>query len=70
MPALVSYIQSMRAEVYASGILNDEQIRLLGRIDCIGYSTSEKYIGKYATDRNMSFSKALSRKYTEEGTAQ
>lgn len=65
--SLVAYIQSMRAEVYAEGVLDDEQVRLLSRMDCIGYSTSAKYTGNSATERNMGFDKALCQKNTEEG---
>ena len=64
--SLVPYLQSMRAEVYAEGILNDEQITLLNRMDAVGYITSKKYQGKLPCERNMSVLKALSQKDTED----
>ena len=67
VPTLVAYIQSMRADVYAEGVLDDEQVRLLSRMECVGYSTSGKYKGKSATERNMSFERALCQKDTEDG---
>lgn len=43
---LIPYINSMRVQVYAAGVSNDEQIRLLNRVDCVGYTVVNDYKGK------------------------
>lgn len=43
---LIPYINSMRVQVYAAGVENDEQIRLLNRVDCVGYTVANDYKGK------------------------
>lgn len=66
VPTLVSYLKSMRTQVYADGVLNDEQIRLLSRFECEGYATASSYKGERATCRNMGVRKALAQKDTED----
>jgi EAL domain-containing protein (putative c-di-GMP-specific phosphodiesterase class I) len=66
VPTLIPYLRSMRTEVYAAGVLNDEQIRLLNRSECIGYTTSSLYEGKSPTERNLGVRKALAQKDTED----
>lgn len=66
VPTLVPYIKSMRAEVYASGVTDDEQIRLLNRLECIGYITDPSYEGKNSTNRNMGVKTAMAQKDTED----
>ncbi len=66
IPTLIPYLKSMRAEVYADGILNDEQIRLLNRLECVGYATASSYRGKYPTERDLGVRTALSQKDRED----
>ena len=66
IPSLVPYIKSMRAEVYAEGVCNDEQILQLSRCECIGYATASSYDGKHPTSRNMGVRTALAQKDTED----
>ena len=66
IPTLVPYIKSMRAEVYADGVLNDDQILLLNRSECVGYASVSSYEGKYPTIRNMGVRVALAQKDTED----
>lgn len=66
IPTLVPYLRSMRADVYADGVLNDDQILLLNRSECVGYMSDPSYAGKYPTSRNMGVRKALSQKDTED----
>ena len=66
IPSLIPYLKSMRAEVYADGVLNDDQIMLLNRSECEGYLTAPAYKGKDPTYRNMGVKKALLQKDTED----
>jgi EAL domain-containing protein (putative c-di-GMP-specific phosphodiesterase class I) len=66
IPTLVPYLKSMRTEVYADGVLNDDQIQLLSRCECEGYATAPAYAGTYLTERNMGVRKALAQKDTED----
>ena len=66
VPTLVSYLKSMRAEVYADGVLNDDQVFLLNRFECEGYVTSATYQGQYPTSRNIGVRTALMQKDTED----
>ena len=66
IPTLVPYLKSMRVEVYAEDVLNDEQIRLLNRSECVGYSTAKAYSGNSPTLCNMGVRKALEQKDTED----
>lgn len=45
LPSLVQYLRSMRLDVIAEGVTDDEQIRSLSRLDCIGYIPSRGYEG-------------------------
>ena len=66
VPTLVSYLRSMRADVYAAGVLNDDQILLLNRYECVGYTTASKYEGNYSTGCNLGAKKALEQRETED----
>lgn len=66
IPTLIPYLKSMRAEVYAAGVLNDDQIQLLSRLECIGYATASSYAGKYPTEHNIGARTALAQKDTED----
>ena len=69
IPTLIPYLKSMRAEVYADGVLNDDQIVLLNRMECMGYVTAPSYEGKYPTNRDMGVRTALAQKDTEDDFA-
>ena len=69
VPSLVSYLKSMRTEIYADGVLNDDQILLLSRYECVGYITAPTYQGKYPTNRNMGVKTALLQNDAEESLA-
>ena len=43
---LIPYLNSMRVQVYAAGVSDDEQIRILNRFDCVGYTVVNDYKGK------------------------
>lgn len=45
VPSLVQYLRSMRLDVIAEGVLDDEQVRSLSRLDCLGYIPSRDYAG-------------------------
>lgn len=64
--SMIPYLKSMRAEVYADGVQNDEQILQLNRCECIGYSVDPSYSGKNLTERDMGVRKALAQKDTED----
>ena len=66
VPTLVSYLRSMRTEVYAEGVFNDEQVRLLNRFECAGYTTAPSYVGENPTSRNLGVRKALAQRNTED----
>ncbi len=66
IPTLIPYLKSMRADVYADGVLNYDQISLLNRFECSGYATSLSYEGKYATEHDMGVRTALAQKDTED----
>ena len=66
VPSIVPYLKSMRAEVYAAGVQNDDQIRLLNRLDCVGYTTATSYKGNYSTERNLGVRKVFTQKNTED----
>lgn len=66
VPTIIPYLKSMRAEVYADGVLNDDQIQLLNRLECLGYATAPSYKGKYPTNRNMGVRTAIAQKDTED----
>ncbi len=66
VPTLISYLKSMRAEVYVAGVLNDDQILLLNRFECMGYMSASSYEGKSPTNRGMGVKAALAQKDTEE----
>lgn len=66
VPSLIPYLRSMRTEVYAAGVQNDEQISLLNRLECVGYTTASSYEGKNPTERNLGVRKALAQKDTED----
>lgn len=66
IPSLIPYLKSMRVDVYADGVLNDDQIQLLNRSECNGYTTDTAYVGKYPTERNLGVRKALAQKDTED----
>ena len=66
IPTMVSYLKSMRAEVYADGVLNNDQMLLLSRSECGGFATAPSYNGEYATVRNVGVRKAFEQKDTEE----
>ncbi len=68
VPTFVSYLRSMRVEVYADGVVNDEQISTLNRYDCVGYTIGKNYCGKKALPfgRNIRFETALAQKDTED----
>ena len=67
--SIIPYLRSMRTEVYADGVLNDEQILLLNRNECVGYSTDSSYNGKSPTSRNMGVRTAFEQKDTEDDLA-
>lgn len=67
--SLVPYLKSMRTEVYAEGVLNDDQLRQLNRFECIGYISDASYTGKTPTSRNMGVRTALAQKDTEDDFA-
>ena len=64
--SIIPYLRSMRAEVYAEGVQNDDQILQLNRSECIGYVTDASYVGKNPTERGMGVRKALEQKDTED----
>ena len=66
VPSIIPYIRSMRAEVYAAGVLNDEQILLLNRLECAGYTTASTYNGNAPTECGLAVRKALAQKDTED----
>lgn len=66
IPTMVSYLKSMRAEVYADGVLNNDQMLLLSRSECGGFATAPSYKGEYATIRGVGVRKAFEQKDTEE----
>ena len=66
IPTMVSYLKSMRAEVYADGVLNKDQILLLSRSECGGYATDPSYKGENATIHFAGVRKAFEQKDTEE----
>jgi EAL domain-containing protein (putative c-di-GMP-specific phosphodiesterase class I) len=66
IPTMVSYLKSMRAEVYADGVLNNDQMLLLSRSECGGFATAPSYNGEYATIRCAGVRKAFEQKDTEE----
>ena len=45
VPSLVQFLKSMRLEVIANGIADDDQIRTLNRAECFGYITATSYQG-------------------------
>lgn len=58
--SLVQYLKSMYTEVLAEGVLDDEQIRSLQRMDCVGYTPAPTYHGVNShTDEPLSLEKAL-----------
>lgn len=65
--SMIPYLKSMRAEVYAEGVQNDEQILQLSRCECVGYSVDSSYSGKDPTECGMGVRRALSQKDTEDG---
>lgn len=69
VPSLISYLKSMRTEIYADGVLNDDQILLLSRYECVGYITAPVYRGQYSTNRNMGAKTALLQNDAEENFA-
>jgi hypothetical protein len=57
----------MRVEVYAAGLVHDEQIRLLNRVDCVGYSVVGDYRGKQnIRGKLITFEKLLAQKFETE----
>ncbi len=68
VPTLISYLRSMRVEVYAEGVVKDDQVSTLNRCDCVGYTIGMNYDGKKALPfgRNICFETALSQKDTED----
>ena len=64
---LIPYLSSMRVEVYAAGLVHDEQIRLLNRVDCVGYSVVGDYRGKQnIRGKLITFEKLLAQKFETE----
>lgn len=43
--ALMQYIRSMNIDIIADGVIEDDQIQLLNRAECIGYIVSNDYYG-------------------------
>ena len=64
--SMIPYLRSMRTEVYAEGVQNDEQILQLSRCECVGYSVDPSYSGKGQTEFDMGVRKALKQKETED----
>ncbi len=66
VPSLVQYLKSMYTEVLAEGVVDDEQIRSLSRLDCAGYTPAASYCGSNPhTDALLSPEEALSQKGAE-----
>ena len=66
IPTLVQYIRSMRVEVVADGVNDDEQIRALNRAECVGYTTLPTYVGTTEPGgRRMTLEEAIAQREEE-----
>lgn len=67
VPTLVEHLKSMRLEVVADGVQDDEQIRALARLECLGYIPADDYSGRGSFgSKSMSASEAILQKEEEE----
>lgn len=66
VPTMVQYLRSMRTEVIANGVSDDDQIRSLNRAECIGYITAKDYKGTTEPgSRRMPLAQAIAQREEE-----
>lgn len=66
VPTMVQYLRSMRTEVIANGVADDDQIRTLNRAECLGYTTANRYKGTTEPGaRRMTLAQAIAQREEE-----
>jgi len=66
VPTMVQYLKSMRVDVIANGVSDDDQIRTLNRAECIGYTTAKDYRGTTEQGaRRMTLAQAIEQREEE-----
>ncbi len=66
VPTMIQYLKSMRVEVIANGVSDDDQVRALNRAECIGYTTAKDYHGVTEQGmRRMTLAQAIAQREEE-----
>ena len=64
--SLMQYIRSMNIDIIADGVIEDDQIQLLNRAECIGYIVSNDYYGYIEHgSKTMTLEEAIAQKEEE-----